>query len=175
MKRETKTAVKTLARRPMMSVTANPLTGPVPYMKRKKAEARVVTWVSMMVTRTRPNPASMAERTVLPRLSSSRILSKIRTLESTDIPTVRISPAIPAPPLREVPLDVPAPVGDHALDPGRVDPLPVRDDRHDLAHVLTGDLLEAPSGVGRQLEIDRGRPETVLTLPRHAQVGPRDG
>ncbi len=42
-----------------------------------------------------PNPFRMAMRRAAPRDISSRILSKIRTFASTDIPTVRTRPASP--------------------------------------------------------------------------------
>src|SRR6185437_6885604 len=93
--RETHTAVKTLAKRPITSVVAKPFTGPVPKINRKRQETIVVTCVSTMVHQAFPKPAATAAGIVLPALSSSRILSKIRTLESTAIPTVRIIPAMP--------------------------------------------------------------------------------
>ena len=46
---ETNTAVNTLATKPITSVTAKPLTGPVPNRNRKAHETMVVTWVSMIV------------------------------------------------------------------------------------------------------------------------------
>ena len=49
MTRDTKKAVNTEAKRPMSSVTANPLIGPVPNWKRNSAEMMVVMWVSMIV------------------------------------------------------------------------------------------------------------------------------
>src|SRR5258708_3140613 len=58
--RETKKAVNTDAKRPISSVTANPLIGPVPNWKRKSAEMIVVMWVSMIVPKARPKPFSMA-------------------------------------------------------------------------------------------------------------------
>ena len=54
--RLTKTAVKMEAMRPMVSVTANPLIGPVPNWNRKSAEIRVVTWVSMIEVNARSKP-----------------------------------------------------------------------------------------------------------------------
>ena len=49
----------------------------------------------MMVVNARSYPASMAAFGVLPLRSSSRIRSKIMTFASIDIPTVRMSPAMP--------------------------------------------------------------------------------
>src|SRR5262249_8168185 len=57
---ETNTAVKTEMKRPMISVTAKPLTGPVPNWNRNIAETIVVTWVSMIVANALENPFSMA-------------------------------------------------------------------------------------------------------------------
>src|SRR5581483_8081501 len=47
--RETKTAVNKFAKRPKLSVTANPRTGPVPKINRMIAETIVVTCVSTIV------------------------------------------------------------------------------------------------------------------------------
>ena len=47
--RVTKMAVNMLTTMPIVSVTANPLTGPVPKPKRKSAATRVVTLESKMV------------------------------------------------------------------------------------------------------------------------------
>src|SRR5215831_17858689 len=93
--RETNTAVKTLAAKPIVRVTANPRTGPSPNRNRNAQETIVVTCVSTIVHQAFPKPASTAETTDLPARSSSRMRSKIRTFESTAIPTVRIIPAIP--------------------------------------------------------------------------------
>ena len=95
MTRETNTAVNIENANPMTSVTAKPLTGPVPYVKRKNAETIVVTCVSTIVPKARENPWSIAVRTAFPRRSSSRMRSKIRTFESTAMPTVRMRPAMP--------------------------------------------------------------------------------
>ena len=98
MVRETKTAVKMLASRPKVSVTAKPLTGPVPKMNRMPAETMVVTCVST----NGDERAGHAEAVLhggrgrsCPERSSSRTRSKISTLESTPIPMVRITPAMP--------------------------------------------------------------------------------
>jgi hypothetical protein len=48
-----------------------------------------------MVIKVLEYPWKMAEKVVLPAFNSSLILSKIRTLESTPIPILRIIPAIP--------------------------------------------------------------------------------
>src|SRR3954451_7529301 len=92
---DTKTAVKTFAIKPIVRVTANPFTGPSPNRNRKQQDTTVVTWVSTIVHQALLNPASTAETTLLPVRNSSRIRSKISTLESTAIPIVRITPAIP--------------------------------------------------------------------------------
>ena len=55
---DTKTAVNTFANRPITSVTAKPLTGPVPNMNRKRHDTIVVTWVSTIVHQAFPKPAS---------------------------------------------------------------------------------------------------------------------
>ena len=83
------------ASRPKVKVTANPLTGPVPKIIRMNAETMVVTCVSMMVLNALLKPWSTAAAAVLPLRSSSRMRSKIRTLESTPMHTVRITPAMP--------------------------------------------------------------------------------
>ena len=57
--RDTKNAVKTDANRPISSVTANPLIGPVPNWKRKSAEMIVVMCVSMIVPNAREKPCSI--------------------------------------------------------------------------------------------------------------------
>jgi len=92
---ETKTAVKIEAIIPMISVTAKPFIGPVPKLKRKIAAIMVVKLASRMVVKALANPASIAAIGDFPFLNSSRILSKIRTFASTDIPIVRTIPAIP--------------------------------------------------------------------------------
>ena len=85
--RVTKTAVIIEATMPMISVTAKPLTGPVPNWKRKSAVSTVLTLESTMAFMACLNPSSIARRTVLPCSSSSRIRSKISTLASTAMPT----------------------------------------------------------------------------------------
>src|ERR1700733_4505085 len=93
--RDTKTAVNRFAPRPKTSVTAKPFTGPVPKRKRMAAETIVVTWVSRMVVHACAKPWSTAAAGDLPARSSSRMRSKMSTFESTPMPTVRITPAIP--------------------------------------------------------------------------------
>ena len=80
---------------PSESETAKPLTGPVPNIKRTNAVISVVTWESKIDEKALSYPASIARRTGFPALSSSRIRSMINTFESTDIPIVRMIPAIP--------------------------------------------------------------------------------
>ena len=70
---DTNTAVKTEISRPMISVTANPLTGPVPNWKRKTAEMMTVMCVSMIVAKALENPFSMAVLGARPPRSSSRM------------------------------------------------------------------------------------------------------
>ena len=89
------TAVKTLAMRPIVSVVANPRMGLVPNWKRKAAAISDVTWVSTIVIQTRSNPALTAARALRAVASSSLMRSKISTFESTPMPMVRISPAMP--------------------------------------------------------------------------------
>src|SRR5664280_2579097 len=64
---DTKTAVKTLAIKPMVNVTANPRTGPSPKRKRKAQDTTVVTCVSTMVHHALRKPLSTAEITLLPQ------------------------------------------------------------------------------------------------------------
>ncbi len=58
--RETNTAVKTLAAKPIIKVIAKPFTGPSPNKNRKAHDTMVVTWVSTIVHQALPNPASTA-------------------------------------------------------------------------------------------------------------------
>ena len=95
MVRETKTAVNRFASKPATKVTANPRIGPVPKTNRKIAETMVVTWVSMIVTKALLKPKSTEDGMVLPSLISSRMRSKISTFESTAIPIVKMTPAMP--------------------------------------------------------------------------------
>ena len=69
--------------------------GPVPNWYKTKDAIRVVTFASIMVVSALSYPESIAAFGVFPLRSSSLILSKIITLASMDIPTVRIKPAIP--------------------------------------------------------------------------------
>lgn len=73
--RDTNTAENSDAKIPMVSVTANPLSGPVPNWKSTTAAMRVVMFVSIIVTNARLKPASTAERMVLPLVSSSLMRS----------------------------------------------------------------------------------------------------
>ena len=84
--RVTNTAVIIEATMPRISVTAKPLTGPVPNWKRKSAVSTVLTFESTMAFMACLNPSSTDSRTVFPCMSSSLILSKISTLSSTAIP-----------------------------------------------------------------------------------------
>ena len=93
--RDTNTAVKTLASRPIVSVVAKPRIGPVPNWNRNAAAISDATWVSTMVQKTRSKPAATAALGALPAASSSLIRSKISTFESTPMPIVRMKPAMP--------------------------------------------------------------------------------
>ena len=88
-------AVNMLAAMPMIRVTAKPLMGPVPNWNRKTAEMTVVRLESKIVQNAFLKPASMADLGDLPRLSSSRMRSKISTLASTAMPMDRMMPAMP--------------------------------------------------------------------------------
>ncbi len=55
----------------------------------------VVMFASKIVVLARPNPFRIAILIAAPLFISSRMRSKINTLASTDIPTVRTSPAKP--------------------------------------------------------------------------------
>jgi len=59
------------------------------------AVIKVVRLASTMVVVARSNPFRIAIRNAAPRDNSSRILSKISTFASTDIPIVRTKPANP--------------------------------------------------------------------------------
>ena len=67
----------------------------VPKLNRKAAAISDVTWVSTIVIHARSNPAVTAARALRACASSSLMRSKISTLESTPMPMVRMSPAIP--------------------------------------------------------------------------------
>ena len=79
----------------MVSVTAKPFTGPGAEEEQDAAETMVVTCVSMIVIQACAKPSWTAAAAVLPSRSSSRMRSKISTLESTPIPMVRMTPAMP--------------------------------------------------------------------------------
>ena len=64
-------------------------------MEEKNAATMVVACVSITVLSALLKPAATAEGTVFPARNSSRIRSKTRTLVSTAIPIVRMTPAIP--------------------------------------------------------------------------------
>src|SRR5207245_2787149 len=89
------TPVRRLVRMPRQSVTANPRTGPVPNWNRIRPEQNVVTFESRIAYQARSKPLSIAARGVLPRRSSSRMRSRIRTFASTAMPMVSTMPAMP--------------------------------------------------------------------------------
>ena len=79
----------------MAKVTLNPLIGPDPKKYKNIAAASVVKLASTIVAVACLNPAFTDDTIFRPRLSSSRIRSKISTLASTAIPIVSTIPAIP--------------------------------------------------------------------------------
>ena len=91
----TKIAVNREVAIPINSVVANPLIGPVPKINRIIAVNPVVIFASKIEESALLKPSSTDFLSPLPLLNSSLILSKIKTLASTDIPIVRTIPAIP--------------------------------------------------------------------------------
>ena len=93
--RETNTAVNRLANKPKVSVTAKPLHRP--GAKQEQNDSRNDGGY-VGIHDGDPGvakPCSTADGGVFPFRNSSRIRSKISTFESTPIPTVNITPAIP--------------------------------------------------------------------------------
>src|SRR5208337_2707801 len=88
-------AVNKLIATPRLRVTAKPFIGPVPNWNNTAAVISVVTCESKIVQNALWYPPSTADLGFFPLLSSSLILSNMRTLESTAIPTASIIPAIP--------------------------------------------------------------------------------
>ena len=88
-------AVNIEANVPIVKVTANPFTGPVPNVNKIVVIIRVVMFESNIATNPLLNPTPILLMILFPNLNSSFILSKIITLASTAIPAERISPAIP--------------------------------------------------------------------------------
>ena len=80
---------------PIKRVVAKPLIGPVPKTKSIRAVRPVVIFASRIDERALLKPSATDFLKPLPFLSSSRILSKINTLASTEIPIVNTTPAIP--------------------------------------------------------------------------------
>ena len=80
---------------PINKVVAKPFIGPDPKTKRIKAVRPVVILASRIEDNALLNPSPTDCFNPLPLFNSSRILSKIRTLASTDIPIVKTIPAIP--------------------------------------------------------------------------------
>jgi hypothetical protein len=70
IRRDTYRAVKSDATIPKISVTANPLIGPVPFHSSIKAVISVVRLESIIVTNAFEYPVSIALLTVFPSLSS---------------------------------------------------------------------------------------------------------
>ena len=80
---------------PINKVVAKPLIGPVPNTNKIKAVKPVVILASKIEDNAFAKPSLTASFCVLPLPSSSRILSKISTFASTDIPIVNTIPAKP--------------------------------------------------------------------------------
>ena len=80
---------------PNPRVIEKPLMGPEPIKKRMTAAINVVTLASNIALKAWENPVSIELILDLPNNCSSLILSKMRTLASTAIPTVKAIPAIP--------------------------------------------------------------------------------
>ena len=81
---------------PIINVTAKPLIAPVPNIYRNKAAIRVVTFESKIVANADLKPLDIEYAIEFPlTLSTSLILSYIKTFASTAIPIVSIKPAIP--------------------------------------------------------------------------------
>ena len=92
---EVKIAVNILVKIPQHKTIAKPLIGPEPNWYKISAAKIVVTLASTIVVIALEKPLSTADFDFLPFSNSSLILSKIITLASTAIPTVKIKPAIP--------------------------------------------------------------------------------
>ena len=80
---------------PTMKVYAKPLTALVPISYRIRAAISVVTCESIIVDIALFEPVSVATRTVLPSMISSRIRENMTTFASTAIPIEMMIPAIP--------------------------------------------------------------------------------
>ena len=80
---------------PTPSVKENPFMGPDPMKNKIIAANNVVIFASRIAVLDLVYPLSKAIKLFFSFLSSSLILSKIKTLASTAIPTVNIIPAIP--------------------------------------------------------------------------------
>ena len=80
---------------PINRVVAKPLIGPEPNTNNIKAVSPVVMLASKIEDRALLKPSLTACFWPFPLDNSSLILSKIRTLASTDIPIVNTIPAIP--------------------------------------------------------------------------------
>ena len=80
---------------PTLKVVAKPLIGPDPIKDRTNAVNNVVMFASKIVSKALLYPLLIALDGIFPKSISSLILSKIITLASTVIPTVKSNPAIP--------------------------------------------------------------------------------
>ena len=93
--RVTNSDVNMLVVIPRPRTSAKPFTSWLPTKPRTTQVIKVVRLASRMVEKALSYPALSAFLKGMPRSRSSRIRSKISTLASIAIPTVRISPAIP--------------------------------------------------------------------------------
>ena len=85
-----------LIKTPRIRVKANPLTKLVPKANRIPLTIKVLRLLSLIDGHARLNPSSIAKPKIRPLRNSSFILSKIKMLASTAMPTLKIKPAIPA-------------------------------------------------------------------------------
>jgi len=86
---------KSVVKIPIPKVNEKPLIGPEPIKNKIIAANKVVMFASRIAVLDFEYPLSKAIKLFFSFLSSSLILSKIKTFASTAIPTVKIIPAIP--------------------------------------------------------------------------------
>ena len=92
--RDTTRAVNIEDRMPTDKVTAKPWIGPLPICDRTTAAMKVVMLASSTARNALAKPARTAAAGDLPARNSSLMRSKMITLASTAMPTVRITPAM---------------------------------------------------------------------------------
>ena len=85
-----------LIRIPTPNVRANPLIMLVPIQKRMPAVIKLEMLESLMESHARLKPSETADCKFFPFFNSSFILSNIKMLASTAMPTDRMNPAMPA-------------------------------------------------------------------------------